>query len=127
MLCFYSLGNFVSAQVMSSTLLGGLMYLKLKKFESLITVERAGIIPVVTHYEGGFTGFKIYPLKDYTEELAKTHGTRQRGNEINLSAFKTLAGEIFNSTLIEGNPFVSGEEAPPDKISPPSAPETNLP
>jgi poly-gamma-glutamate synthesis protein (capsule biosynthesis protein) len=106
MLCFYSLGNFASAQVKSSTLLGGLMYLKIKKTESTVAVETAGIIPVITHYEKEFTGFKVYPFKDYTEELAKKHGTRQMGNEINLSAFKSLAQRLLGSALIEENPFI---------------------
>jgi poly-gamma-glutamate synthesis protein (capsule biosynthesis protein) len=127
MFCFYSLGNFVSAQIRSPTLLGGLMYLRIKKSESLITVEKAGIIPVVTHYEGEFTGFRIYPLKDYTEDLAKLHRSRQMGNEVTPRFFKTLADEIFNSTLIEENPFISGEEAHPDIITPEDAPKTNLP
>jgi poly-gamma-glutamate synthesis protein (capsule biosynthesis protein) len=112
MLCFYSLGNFVSAQTRSSTLLGGLMYLKIKKLESTLTVEKAGIIPVITHYERGFTGFKIYPLTDYTEDLAKLHGSRLSGNEFTALSFKNLAQEIFGSALIEGNPFIPGEEAP---------------
>jgi poly-gamma-glutamate synthesis protein (capsule biosynthesis protein) len=126
MLCFYSLGNFVSAQTRSSTLLGGLLYLKIKKVESLVTVEKAGIIPVVTHYEGEYTGFRVYPLKDYTEDLAKSHRIRQLGNEITPLLFKNLAGQIFNSALIEGNPFISGEE-PADMIYTTGVPETNLP
>jgi poly-gamma-glutamate synthesis protein (capsule biosynthesis protein) len=112
MLCFYSLGNFVSAQIRSPTLLGGLMYVRIKKIESTLTVEKAGIIPVVTHYERGFTGFKIHPLMDYTEDLAKLHGSRPSGSEFTALSFKNLAQSIFDSALIEGNPFVSGEEAP---------------
>jgi poly-gamma-glutamate synthesis protein (capsule biosynthesis protein) len=127
MFCFYSLGNFVSAQIRSSTLLGGLMYLKIKKTELTVTVENAGIIPVITHYEKGFTGFKIYPLKDYTEELAKIHGTRQLGNAITLSAFKSLVQSIFDSALIEGNPFIHEEKTPPARITFKGSSETNLP
>jgi hypothetical protein len=88
------------------------MYLRIKKFESALSVEKAGIIPVFTHYERGFTGFKIYPLADYTEDLAKLHGSGLLGDGFTALSFKNLARSIFDSALIEGNPFVSGEKAP---------------
>jgi poly-gamma-glutamate synthesis protein (capsule biosynthesis protein) len=105
MLCFYSLGNFISAQRMSPTLLGGLLYLKLKKFESAVSVEQAGVIPVVTHYEKNFTAFRVYPLYNYTEELAARHWGRQLGLEISLNYFTALAKKIFAEEIINNNPF----------------------
>jgi poly-gamma-glutamate synthesis protein (capsule biosynthesis protein) len=125
--CFYSLGNFVSAQIPSPTLLGGLMYLRIKKSESALSVEKAGLIPVVTYYEKDFTNVKIYPLPDYTEELAKSHRNTSQGSDVTPLFFTNLARQIFGSALIEGNPFISGEEASQTTLGFADAPETNSP
>ncbi|MDR2631793.1 MAG: CapA family protein [Spirochaetaceae bacterium] len=104
-LCFYSLGNFLAAQDMPNTLLGGLAYIKLKKVNSQTSIEQAGVIPTITHFNASYTGFRIYPLYDYTEELANTHGRKRPQYELSLSFFKNLAQRIFGEGLIESNPF----------------------
>jgi poly-gamma-glutamate synthesis protein (capsule biosynthesis protein) len=104
-LCFYSLGNFLAAQDMPYTLLGGLAYIKIKKSASEISVDQAGVIPTVTHFNTAYTGFRIYPLYQYTEELAKTHGRKRPQYELSLSYFRTLAQQIFGHGTIESNPF----------------------
>jgi poly-gamma-glutamate synthesis protein (capsule biosynthesis protein) len=104
-LCFYSLGNFVSAQRRGPTLLGGLMYVKVRKFESAVDIAEAGVIPVVTHYEQDFTGFRVYPLYEYTEELAEKHWGKQLDIEVDPASFNALAREIFDTGLIGYNPF----------------------
>ncbi|GHV81611.1 capsular polysaccharide biosynthesis protein [Spirochaetia bacterium] len=103
MLCVYSLGNFISAQTEWPRLLGGLLYLGIKKSvaDSKITIEKAGVIPVVTHYETGHTNFRIYPLSDYTDELAKKHGNNRQGKEISIPRFKTLARDVLGASLID--------------------------
>jgi poly-gamma-glutamate synthesis protein (capsule biosynthesis protein) len=105
MLCYYSLGNFLSAQTTAATLLGGFMYLRLKKTQSGISVEETGIIPTVTHYENGFTAFKIYPLFQYTDELAKKHWKNNKVMEIGFDYFNTFAGKLFESAILLKNPF----------------------
>jgi poly-gamma-glutamate synthesis protein (capsule biosynthesis protein) len=107
-LCVYSLGNFISAQDMNPTLLGGLLYLKLKKRESQVSIEQAGIIPVVTHYEQGYTNMRVYPLYDYTEALAEKHWNKER-RELSLSYFHTLAQKILGEALITANPFTGSD------------------
>jgi poly-gamma-glutamate synthesis protein (capsule biosynthesis protein) len=57
MLCFYSLGNFVSSQHIAPAMLGGMMSVTIKKEGGNITVQSAGMIPVVTWYANGFTGY----------------------------------------------------------------------
>jgi poly-gamma-glutamate synthesis protein (capsule biosynthesis protein) len=104
-LCFYSLGNFISAQTRGPTLLGGLLYVRLKKDASGLAVDRAGVIPTVTHYEGNFTGFKVYPLSAYTDELAAKHGKRQPEAELDAAYFTALARRVFNGGIIDYNPF----------------------
>jgi poly-gamma-glutamate synthesis protein (capsule biosynthesis protein) len=101
MVCAYSLGNFISAQRPPPTLLGGLLYVRLKKEGGLISVDQAGLIPVVTHYEGGFTNFRVIPLDAYTPELAARHG----GTGINVPFFTSLAESVLKEGLLRGNPF----------------------
>jgi poly-gamma-glutamate synthesis protein (capsule biosynthesis protein) len=105
-LCFYSLGNFISSQERNITLLGGLMYVKIKKEGTLIQVEKAGVIPVVTHYERGFTNYQVYPLYEYTEALAAKHLRRTAGNEISPGYFRQLAQKVLGAALLDYNPFM---------------------
>ncbi|MFP3090902.1 CapA family protein [Treponema sp. TIM-1] len=104
-LCFYSLGNFLAAQDMPNTLLGALAYIKIKKINSEIAIEAAAVIPTVTHFNTAYTGFRIYPLYEYTEALANTHGRKRPQYELSLSYFTALARRIFGEGLIEYNPF----------------------
>jgi poly-gamma-glutamate synthesis protein (capsule biosynthesis protein) len=104
-LCFYSLGNFLSGQVKSNTLLGALAYVRIKKEDGLTFIDQSGIIPVVTHYETGFTNFRVYPLSGYSSDLAKRHWARQLGNEISISYFTDLSEKIFPAEILKENPF----------------------
>lgn len=82
-LCAYSLGNFISAQIVGQNLIGGIL-----KFSVSIRVDenaeenqrpiigRAELVPIVTHYEKSFKNVRIYPLSEYTRELADSHGVR---------------------------------------------------
>ena len=105
---FYSLGNFLSAHAtpVKETLLGGIMYVKLKKTEETISVEKIGLIPIITHYNVSLSGFGVYPLHEYTEEMAARHWNRRRGdNDMTLSYFMKLAVGMFGTALIMENPF----------------------
>jgi poly-gamma-glutamate synthesis protein (capsule biosynthesis protein) len=74
-LVYFSLGNFVSAQNRLSTLLGGMARIRLVKKDGKTRWEAASLVPLVTHYERGYTGFRVYRFEDYTEELAARHGS----------------------------------------------------
>jgi poly-gamma-glutamate synthesis protein (capsule biosynthesis protein) len=105
---FYSLGNFLSAHLtpIKETLLGGVMYVKLKKTEETISAEEIGLIPVITHYDVSLKEFIVYPLHEYTEELAARHWNRRRGdNKVTHAFFLKLAKDIFGQALIQKNPF----------------------
>jgi poly-gamma-glutamate synthesis protein (capsule biosynthesis protein) len=106
--CVYSLGNFISHQADSPTLLGGLLYLKVKMFEGIITIESAKITPLVTHYETGSVNFKVYPLYEYTEELAKKHTRKIQGKVFDVKYFTNLAKTILGDAMRNENPFNEG-------------------
>jgi poly-gamma-glutamate synthesis protein (capsule biosynthesis protein) len=108
-LCFYSLGNFVSAQLTRPTLptlLGGLMYLRVKKTGKTITVDETGILPLVTHFEPGYRNLAVYPLYQYTEDLAAKHHRKSTEGELSVSWFNALTQRVLPAEgLIMRNPF----------------------
>ncbi|MDR1903052.1 MAG: CapA family protein [Treponema sp.] len=106
-LCVYSLGNFISAQnsFPSRTLLGGMLYLKIKKDKDEIRAEEFGIVPLITHYEKNYTVMRVYPLYDYTEELAERHGIKNKYKDMELNAFKEQAVKALGDKLLDHDPF----------------------
>lgn len=76
MLVYYSLGNFMSYQKEAPRMLGGMAEITLTKDNQGTYISDSSITPIVTHYENGSDDFNyaIYPLTDYTEELATLHG-----------------------------------------------------
>jgi len=115
MLCFYSLGNFISAQRQPPTLLGALGYVKIKRpppqdgeTGAVIVFEDVGAIPVVTHYEAGFNNFKVIPLYAYTQDLLNRHLRNPTRREIPLNYFSTLAARVLGDKKLSRNPFDPG-------------------
>ncbi len=82
-LCAYSLGNFISAQSVGQNLIGGILEFNV----SIRTDENADpdeqpvignieLIPIITHYDGNYHDIRIYPLSEYSRELAESHGVK---------------------------------------------------
>ncbi|MDR0313708.1 MAG: CapA family protein [Treponema sp.] len=108
MLCYYSLGNLISAQSMDPTLLGAMAYIKLEKPpdpQTGITFIDAGAIPLVTHYDRNFSNFKVYPLYAYTEELLKQHWKNRVDTGITLEYLTGIGTTIFGNKNIMRSPF----------------------
>ena len=104
---FYSLGNFLSSHERSTkeALLGGIMYIKITKTRTGISLEEIGLIPVITHFDPARLNFGIYPLHEYTDELAAGHWRRTDDPQMNTAFFMNLAREMFGSALILRNVF----------------------
>jgi poly-gamma-glutamate synthesis protein (capsule biosynthesis protein) len=102
MICYFSLGNFLSGQNESPRLLGGMMRVTLKKSiaSNAVVVEDAELIPLVTHYERPFSNFKVYPLHTYSEVMAEKHHLRGANKDTSLSYFEQLLKDVFGSESI---------------------------
>lgn len=78
-LCAYSLGNFISAQSVGQNLIGGVLKfdvsLKKDRTEAPV-IENIELVPIITHYDGKYKAVRIYPLDQYTRELAESHGVK---------------------------------------------------
>lgn len=73
---FYSLGNFISAQNKPATMLGALAEVDMTydTADGSLTVDHMGVIPIVNHFTYNYGDITVYPLAEYTEELAQQHG-----------------------------------------------------
>lgn len=73
---FYCLGNFLSSQDYVYCLVEMLGRITVTKNHTTgeVTLSQANAVPLVNHYDAGFSNVRVYPLKDYTEELANAHG-----------------------------------------------------
>jgi poly-gamma-glutamate synthesis protein (capsule biosynthesis protein) len=99
MLCYYSLGNFISAQSENPRMLGGMMRIKIKKSKTVV-IEDAELIPIVTHYEKGQKKFGVYFLNNYNDDLAVLHALNKNKNEITKNYFLELFTKIFGDIII---------------------------
>ncbi len=99
MLVYYSLGNFMSYQKEAPRMLGGLANVTITKDDSGTYISDASITPIVTHYENGPDDYNytIYPLNDYTEDLATRHGVSKIAQNGSLTYQDTfdLANEVL--------------------------------
>ena len=99
MLVIYSLGNFLSAQDVDFRMLGGMASWTMKKDgeSGEMSVEDVKFYPTITHFNAPFTKFKTYFLKDYTEELAATHGLNgYKGQSVTRQKFIDYVHEVMN-------------------------------
>lgn len=75
----YSLGNFVSAQDRVDNMVGIVLGFEVTKTtqpggESEIAIDNISAKPVVMFYERYYANMRLYLLRDYTDELAASHG-----------------------------------------------------
>ena len=99
-LCMYSLGNFVSNQHKRVTMLGGILEIELlfQQDGTLLETTSAGVIPTVTHYQKGY--YRIYPLCEYTDELAGKHSIKNYETPFNLSYLNDLSDKILGEYAV---------------------------
>ena len=94
--CFYSLGNFVSNQHDAPTMLGGMASFEIvKTIEGDIEIQNYGVLPIVTHFNSNASQFNIYPLDNYTEDMANAHGINKYDSRFGYNYLHELADEVL--------------------------------
>ena len=108
-LCAFSLGNFISAQDRWPRMLGGILDVTFEQTEKdgEVTIKSVTFVPIVTHYDAGFTNNRLYPLSEYTEELAQSHGV-QRYSSFSLSDLYQLLNEVIGPEFLPEEMASSG-------------------
>ena len=97
MICYYSLGNYISAQGKVPRALGGMADITIVKDSDGTRVEKSDMIPLVTHMSNGSRPYTVYKLEDYTDELARANHLRNRTSEaVTVKKFKDLFKYIMS-------------------------------
>ncbi len=93
----YSLGNFISSQVETETMLGGMLMAEFKGIPGNAYLSQVAFMPLITHYGNRFKGSKVYAWDDYTEYLASIHGCKNYDSSFSYS----YINELINNTIGE--------------------------
>ncbi len=81
----YSLGNFISTQYYAYNMVGGMLSFDVVMKDGVCTVDKPILNPTVTQYSLNRDSLEVYLLEDYTEALAKVHGTIYHSPSFSLS------------------------------------------
>ncbi len=95
MLVYYSLGNFVSRQKEARNLLGGMADIKLKYDGKTMSIDRYSFVPIVTHYDTSSSGFTVYRLDDYSNDMAVGHGVAQYDGAVSVERWAQMVEDTF--------------------------------
>lgn len=98
----YSLGNFISAQNRGPRMLGGMLNFEIVKNNTTgeIAFENVKFSGVVTHYGYGSSNIRVYPLADYTEELASKHGVLSKTSDFSLQYLYDIINEVIDRQFL---------------------------
>lgn len=123
-LCYYSLGNYVSTQDRKECLLGGMAWVTFHVTEDgvFISENATGMLPIVCHYSSPPTRLKkVYLLEDYTEELAVSHGITRHSKglvSVHLSDLQTQCDEAFGDMRLFRRDILPPSDAPAESNIP---------
>jgi len=95
MLVYYSLGNFVSRQLEARNLLGGVADVTLTYDGDDVVISDYSFMPIVTHYDTTYTLFDVYPLKEYSNDIAVGHGVASHDGAVSVERFRNMVNETF--------------------------------
>lgn len=100
MLVYYSLGNFVNSTMSDGRVgdryVGGIAKVKLKRgADNKVRIAKYGVKATVMHNGGTRFGSSVYPLTQYTEELAKKNVMKAQDNMFSLNFCKKVCNEVW--------------------------------
>lgn len=104
-LVYYSLGNFVNwtsgtGAGVSNRMVGGMAQVTISLDENgEAVITEYGVLPVVCHLEKGFGGVTVYPLSEYTEELAERNEILKQDESFSLKYCQELAESVFGDAI----------------------------
>lgn len=100
-LVYYSLGNFAnwtssSGAGIANRMVGGMAEIIISVDENgEAYIVEYGVMPVVCHLEQGFGGVTVYPLEEYTEELAGRNEIVEQDGNFSLEYCLKLVDDVF--------------------------------
>lgn len=81
-------------------MVGGMLDVKLvfDEDKNLVSYD-AGVIPTVTHYSTSADNFAIYPVSEYTDELAASHGIKKYDRAMSLDYLNELTERVLGDAV----------------------------
>lgn len=95
MLCYYSLGNYVSRQLEARNLLGAIADVTLHFDGEKVAISDYAYIPIVTHYDTNYANFSVQRLSEYSDATAKGHGVTSRDGAVSVERWTKMVEETF--------------------------------
>ena len=101
-LCYYSLGNFLSAQDEPERMIGGMAMFELNYDFGTeeVTFSNVKFTPTVTYFDSDFTTFRTTTIKEYTDDMANTHDTAGTTREFVIEYTKEVFGNPEGFELV---------------------------
>ncbi len=99
----YSLGNFISAQNRGPRMLGGVINFEIvvNNTNGEVNFENVKFSGVVTHYGQSYSNLRIYPLEDYTQELASKHGVLSQTSDFSLQYLYDIVNNVIDKQFLK--------------------------
>ena len=100
-LVYYSLGNFVNwtsgtREGVANRMVGGMAQITIGRDENgEAVIKDYGVMPLVCHLEKGFGGVTVYPLEEYTEELAGKNEIVKQDADFSLKYCRELCERVL--------------------------------
>ncbi len=100
---FYSLGNFVNwtqtkRSGIAKRMVGGMARLKISRKENgEVSIDEYNVIDLVCHLQHGYGKVQVYPLRDYTEELAAQNEIILQDPGFSIDYCKKLCSEVYDT------------------------------
>ncbi len=108
MLCYYSMGNFISTQETAEPMLGLMSKVTFHKDkQGNVTITSYGIEPLVTHRVVAEKAMTTYRLRDYTPELEAENSITEYDDRWSIEFMKNICTEVFGE-LYTGGGTVTG-------------------
>ena len=106
MLVYYSIGNFVNATSgkgdgVADRMLGAMARVTLERAEDgTISITDYDALPIVSHVKSGVQGITVYPLEEYSEELAQENEIIKQDPNFSLTYLESVWEEVMRADTI---------------------------
>lgn len=109
MLCYYSMGNFISTQETAEPMLGLMAKVTLHKDKSgAVSISSYAVEPLVTHRVVAEKAMTTYRLRDYTPALAAENSITEYDDRWSIEFMQDLCTDVFGDLYTGGTAGSTG-------------------
>lgn len=99
-LCVYSLGNLCAEMSNGYNMLGGLFSFDIVRYEDGVYAENALFTPTVYYFNRRFRDNHVMYLRDFTEDIAATHGVLTYNTTLSAAQLRQYVAEYIPSEFL---------------------------